>query len=294
MFRSVMLAVASLVLLAVAAPGAQARSAGGEGLDLRVTSLAFNAPTAACPSFRAHLRLTSDAGPATAAICFQADDFCRTAVGTWTLHLPGATVKALVVQRERCTFDAGTGELTATAIVFQGTVAKATGDLAGLVGGQVSGGGTTTFAADGTPTPDLVVSIGSGAGTAMAFEGTDTGTFSVVPAADPNLLLVQTQAAGRASRLGAVSWVASELNDQTTGDVYGTFILTTRHGAIFGTYTGFVSPTDSPTAVTYLVAGAITGGSGRYAGATGTVAFDGGGDFATGQLHDLLFGVVVT
>ncbi len=93
--------------------------------------------------------------------------------------------------------------------------------------------------------------------------------------------------------LGRYRFIASELDNLATGDVYGTFILTTRNGAIFGTYTGFATPGASPTALTYLVGGAISGGSGRFAGATGTIVFDGGGDLATGALHDTLFGVVV-
>src|SRR4051794_33429301 len=102
MFRHGMAALAALVLLAAVAPGAQAQPASGDGLDLHVTSVAFNGPTAACPSFRIRLGLSSDAGPGTGALCLQADDFCRIGVGEWTLRLPAGTVKALVVQREHC------------------------------------------------------------------------------------------------------------------------------------------------------------------------------------------------
>jgi hypothetical protein len=294
MLRHRILMTAALLALAGAAPAAHAQSAHSEGLDLRVTSVAFQDPTPKCPVFRVRLGLSSDAGAGTATACVQADDFCRTVLGTWTLRLQEGTLRALVIQRETCTFDPASGDLTSASIRLDGTVSKASGALAGLAGGLLSGGGTTTFGPDGTATPDMTLHLDAGSGAATAFEGSDTGTFTGVPTDDPNVVLAPAQAAGQASHLGRYRFIASEIDDLSTGEVYGTFILTTRNGAIFGTYTGFTAPTDSPTAVTYLVGGTITGGRGRYAGATGTIAFDGGGDFATGQLFDRLSGVVVT
>jgi hypothetical protein len=288
MLRHAMLAGA-LLALAIAAPGAHA-----SGVDLRVTSVAFADPTPQCPIFRVHLGLASNAGPGTATACVQADDFCRTVLGTWTLRLPEGTLRALVIQRETCTFDPSTGDLTSASLSLEGTVSKAGGALGDLAGGRLSGGGTTTFAPDGSVTPDLALHLDAGSGAATAFAGTDTGTFSVVPTDDPNVILAPASAAGRAAHLGGYRFIASELDNLATGEVYGTFILSTRDGAIFGTYTGFTAPGASPTELTYLVGGEITGGRGRFAGATGTIAFDGGGDLATGALHDRLFGVVVT
>jgi hypothetical protein len=290
--RPVILA-AALVALVVAAPGAHAAAAHPGGLDLRLTSVTFQDPTPECPIFRVRLGLSSDAGPGRGTVCVQALDFCRTVLGTWTLHLPEGTLRALVVERERCTFDPVSGDLTSSEGRFEGTVGKAGDALGDLAGGRLSGGGTTTFAADGSTTTDMALHVDPGAGVATAFAGSDTGTFTVVPTDDPNVILAPGQASGRAAHLGAYRFIASELDDVATGEVYGSFILTTRDGAIYGTYTGFAVPV-SATELTYLVAGSITGGRGRFAGASGTVAFDGGGDFGTGTLHDRLFGVVVT
>src|SRR5689334_3628801 len=99
MLRNGMLATAALVALAVGAPGVQAQPARAGGLDLRVTSVTFQDPTPKCPIFRVRLGLSSDAGPGTATACVQADDFCRTVLGTWTVRLPGGTLRALVIQR---------------------------------------------------------------------------------------------------------------------------------------------------------------------------------------------------
>jgi hypothetical protein len=290
--RPVILA-AVLAALAVAAPGAHAQAAPAGGLDLRLTSVTFQDPTPECPIFRVRLGLSSDAGPGRGTICVQALDFCRTVLGTWTLHLPDGTLRGLVVERERCTFDPVSGDLTSSEGRFEGTISKAGGALGDLAGGRFSGGGAITFAPDGSAAPDMTFHVDPGGGAATAFAGSDAGTFTAIPTDDPTVILAPGQASGRAGHLGAYRWIASELDDVATGEVYGSFILTTRDGAIYGTYTGFTVPV-SATEVTYLVAGSITGGRGRYAGATGTVAFDGGGDFTTGTLHDRLFGIVVT
>ena len=69
---------------------------------------------------------------------------------------------------------------------------------------------------------------------------------------------------------------ASELDNFSTGAVTGgEFELTTPPGdAISGTYSGFVAPL-GPTTVTFTTSGAITGGTGRFRGASGPIVFTG-------------------
>ena len=246
----------------------------------------------ACPIFRARLGLATEHGPGRGSVCTQSINFCNISLARWKLQLSEGTVEAFVIQRERCTFDPDTFALTSVDIVWEGTVSTATGDAAHLAGGALSGGGHTAFAADGTPLPDLVMHIGEGRGKAISFKGTDTGTFTATQSG--TLITVDDQAAGRASALGRYSFTASEVGDLLTFEVLGTAVLTTRDGAIFASYSGFTGPGATAADVTYIVGGAITGGTGRFAGASGTLAFDGGGSFSTGTLHDSMYGVVAT
>jgi hypothetical protein len=292
------LVVVTALAAAFAAPaaGAAPRAATADAGDLgvRIVSLAFHAPTPACPVLKARLGLTSDAGPGSGTVCFQAIDFCHISVAWWTLRLPGGTAQALVAQRERCTFDAA-GNPTSVDVTFEGTVGRASGTLASHTGGRLAGGGTTTFSASGEPSPDLTITLGAGRAAVTAFDGSDAGSFAVIPSPDPSLLLSQDHASGRARQLGRYALVAQEAVDPVALTVSaGSFILSTRNGSIFGTYSGFGEPGATSSAITYLVSGPITGGTGRFAGASGTVAFDGRADFATGQLSDRLFGVVAT
>lgn len=292
MRRLPMLALAALVLAAIAPTGAQARAAHTAGLDVRVTSLTFGDASTACPAFRARLGLATEHGPGRGSVCTQSVNFCNISLARWKLQLSEGTVEAFVIQRERCTFDPDTFALTSVDIVWEGTVSKATGAASHLAGGALSGGGHTAFAADGTPLPDLVVHIGEGRGRAISFKGTDTGTFTA--SLDGSLVALEDQGAGRSSALGRYSYTASEVGNLLTFEVLGAAIFATRDGAIFASYSGFTGPGATADDVTYIVGGPITGGTGRYAGASGTLAFDGSGSFATGTLDDTMSGVVAT
>jgi hypothetical protein len=73
----------------------------------------------------------------------------------------------------------------------------------------------------------------------------------------------------------------------------GQFAMTTRRGSISGTYSGSAAPTSDPNVITYHVTGPITGGTGRYEGAGGSIVFDGVANLATGRLSDQVSGVLV-
>jgi len=85
---------------------------------------------------------------------------------------------------------------------------------------------------------------------------------------------------------------ASELENFATGAIDGgAFTWTTPAGdTVVGTYAGSFAPT-SPTAVAFSSPGQITGGTGRFSGASGSIVFSGTGNPVT---FDILGSFVAT
>jgi hypothetical protein len=125
------------------------------------------------------------------------------------------------------------------------------------------------------------------------FKGSDSGPFTVTPISE-TVVFTEDVATGKANHgIGRYTVVASEFVNLATLEVTGgQFTLTARKGSISGTYSGSAAPTGDPNVVTYHVEGPITGGTGRFAGASGSIVFDGIANFATGQLSDKVSGVL--
>ena len=85
-----------------------------------------------------------------------------------------------------------------------------------------------------------------------------------------------------------------ECLDPATGAVTaGTFTLTAANGdKVFGTFSGQALPTDDPNVVTYEDPGVITGGTGRFARARGTMTASGHANMATGEYRGTITGSV--
>jgi hypothetical protein len=140
-----------------------------------------------------------------------------------------------------------------------------------------------------------VVPLAALAAHQFAFTGTDTGTFTATPI--PHTSLVRTvDVATGSSNLGTYSLEASELVDLATLAVTdGVFTLTFGHrGTISGTYSGQAALTHSPGVITFLVSGPITGGTGKFAGASGQLTFDGTADLSAGTLSEVITGTIST
>jgi hypothetical protein len=74
---------------------------------------------------------------------------------------------------------------------------------------------------------------------------------------------------GRASQLGQFTFVEPHVVTPPTG--VGTFEFVASNGdTIFGTATGTATPTDTPNVLSIEAHATITGGTGRFAGATGS------------------------
>jgi hypothetical protein len=113
------------------------------------------------------------------------------------------------------------------------------------------------------------------------------GALPVCDAAHPvPVALVGT---GHATHMGRFTETQTHCVNPTTGEFSsGQFTTTGANGdAIFGTYSGHVVPTTATTGAIYGVF-VITGGTGRFVGATGGGGATGTLDFVTGEANDLL------
>lgn len=108
------------------------------------------------------------------------------------------------------------------------------------------------------------------------------------PTGDPLVLLAQEFGTGRAASLGKYSLVAEERIHLDTLDVTsGSFALTAADGdAIHGTYSGRAAREGPAGVIRIQASGLVTGGTGRFAGATGRLAFARTMDLAAGEFSE--------
>ena len=131
-----------------------------------------------------------------------------------------------------------------------------------------------------TPTRTQAQSVfPSGAAT---LQGVESGHFITNPGTHATVI-TNDFAEGGAPRLGKYTLIAREEINVGTGVVAsGAFVITAANGDTFrGTYSGQAS--FQATSASWTADGAISGGTGRFAGATGTIHFDGSSDLTTCQ-----------
>jgi hypothetical protein len=123
--------------------------------------------------------------------------------------------------------------------------------------------------------------------------GSWDGYVTVSPTSDPGVLSITNDGRGHATRIGVFSLTALQLDNFSTGAVSdGAFKWTTPAGdTIIGTYSGsFVRP--DPSTVAFTAPGAITGGIGRFKGASGSLVFSGTGSVITRDFSGTLVGTL--
>jgi hypothetical protein len=97
----------------------------------------------------------------------------------------------------------------------------------------------------------------------------------------PPILFVDSNAAGHATLLGQYTATFDFQVDLRTAMASGTFTMTAANGdTLFGTFTGHATPAGSFAAI--VETDTITGGTGRFAGATGIFTVERLLDQATG------------
>ena len=140
--------------------------------------------------------------------------------------------------------------------------------------------------------PALALPMQAAAKDRLPLKGSESGTFQLLGPCETGGLILEVTGSGRSTRLGSYSARYRECLDPATGAVtQGTFTLTAANGdKLFGTFAGQSTPTDDPGVVTYDDPGVITGGTGRFAGAGGTMTASGHANMATGEYSGTITG----
>jgi hypothetical protein len=142
--------------------------------------------------------------------------------------------------------------------------------------------------------PALALPMQAAADVRLPLKGSETGTFQLLGPCETSGMILEVTGTGNTTELGNYSGRYRECLDPATGAVPdGTFTLTAANGdKVFGTYGGQALPTDNPSVVTYEDPGVITGGTGRFAGAGGTMSTSGLANLATGEYSGTIAGSV--
>jgi len=133
--------------------------------------------------------------------------------------------------------------------------------------------------------PALALPMQASAEDRLPVKGSEAGTFQLLGPCETGGVVLEVTGDGHSTELGNYSGRYRECLDPASGAVTGgTFTLTAANGdTVFGTYSGQASPTEDPSVVAYEDPGVITGGTGRFAGATGTLDQSGVANLASGE-----------
>jgi hypothetical protein len=123
------------------------------------------------------------------------------------------------------------------------------------------------------------------AGEQVPFKGRLKGDVTHTPV-DAQTDFVLVEAAGRATHLGRFTLDAPHLVNTTTRTAAGTFEFTAANGdMVYAEFTGQARPTATPGVIAIVETATITGGTGRFANATGS--------FVVERLYDRIAGTTV-
>jgi hypothetical protein len=127
----------------------------------------------------------------------------------------------------------------------------------------------------------------------VPLEGRDSGGFTLTPdGCGPGVFAVVVDDAGQATHLGAYAYHSNECFNGATGQFSGTFTMTAANGdTISGTYAGVVVSVVGALGF-YEQDNVITGGTGRFAGASGGFHLSGIANLATLESSQQLSGTV--
>jgi hypothetical protein len=271
--------------LALGGPASADRRPDGN-LVVRVVGVpTFSDATPACPAFSASDVMQSPAGTPLGSFefCFatssQNASGGDTDTGTATFHLRRGTIETTLTLDEVPT---ATGVLQTDS----GTIFGGTGIYRGATG-SIGGGGPIDFDTSGTSRPNLTLTLTLGRTRGVPLEAVDSGKAVGVPLGGSVIQTTDT-ASGRATHLGRYTLAAGEKIDTNSGEITGGFFtLTAANGdTITGSYEGRALPGLTG----YLVFGPITGGTGRFAGATGFLVLRGTVDPAALTFSDVVSG----
>ena len=108
------------------------------------------------------------------------------------------------------------------------------------------------------------------AGEQVPFKGRLEGDVTVTPLAPP-FLKVGVEAAGKATHLGKFTLDIPHVVNAANGTAVGSYEFTAANGdKVYAKFTGIAAPTATPGVLSIEETATITGGTGRFAGATGS------------------------
>jgi hypothetical protein len=132
------------------------------------------------------------------------------------------------------------------------------------------------------------------AGDQVPFKGTLAGTATITPLGGP-IVAVEIDATGTATYLGKFTLEAPHIVDQSTLTAVGTYILTAANGdTITADLAGTARMVEPPNVIAITETATVTGGTGRFAGATGSIQVERVFNRATGVTTGSLAGWVST
>ena len=123
------------------------------------------------------------------------------------------------------------------------------------------------------------------AGEQLPFKGSFEGDVTVTPLAPP-FRQVDVEAAGNATYLGQFTLDIPHVVNRATRTAIGTYEFTAANGdTVYAEFTGVATPTAIPGVLYIEETATITGGTGRFAGATGI--------FSVERWYDMVAGTTI-
>jgi hypothetical protein len=129
----------------------------------------------------------------------------------------------------------------------------------------------------------------------VPFRGTVSGSVTSITVLDECNQLVEVVNGGNATHLGRFTGTAQFVVDICNLTYVGSYVFTAANGdSISGPFVGTLTPTDVPGVFDNSESAFITGGTGRFAGATGSFDLGGQIHFNTGTFSLPFEGIIST
>lgn len=127
----------------------------------------------------------------------------------------------------------------------------------------------------------------------VPFRGSMSGTATITPISPP-IVSVLLETSGNATQLGRFTLEAPHTVNQATLTAVGTYVFTAADGSTLTASLAGSATLVAPGVLRISETGAITGGTGRFAGATGSFSTDRTFHPATGQTYGSFEGWIST
>ena len=132
-----------------------------------------------------------------------------------------------------------------------------------------------------------------GQGKQVPFRGRLEGIVASVTPLTPPFVAVTLEGEGHATQLGHFDVSSSIVANEADGTAVGTYEFTAANGdTLTADYTEHFAETDVPGVFADVITATITGGTGRFAGATGSFVSDRVADHVTGIVSDSFDGTI--